>query len=691
MNDVDRWFARTARTRRAPVSLYACLLTGRLATYFRYRLRFPFLVATVRFAVHVAEFFVVLSSLGGVAAFIVMVMRAGSLLVSGAWWGLLEIMRDRLRVFARLGRPQASEFEIGRWLTLAAVVGVAVAAVGGGALLAMRPAGADAVTHLYAFLIVVEVSIGFVVRVLHSGIYATRRIYKPVWSMFVPTAVQLVILAAGFFYYPAAAILLAIVVSNALSIGITVHYTREAYRLTGLRPRWTSGGGLRANLPALPPRLAVATTLSGLSFRLDAVLVLALIGFYGTDTRTFDLTAGVSSWQQIDSFQFFYLILPLFRATYESAGIFYFDFVRLRAEPVLRDLQVVFFRRLMWAAPVVALFFWALAVVLGTVVLHDVPIGFLAALVPLFVLRSYIGVYQIRLFAEGRFGTHLATLALLVALLWMVWLNPDPAGDLVQISAAMVVQFLVLMNLQHLQDRRDPPLPPLLSLREWLTTLAAEPGAVVVGRLRILASSTPAQRAAAVRTVGRLLAGRGHFGFLTTSTVLLYRRCTTEPAAGPAFADVQIATGFVAGRGAVLGDPLPGPAALTRLVDSGWVEPPEPGIGEADLSARFRALFGECRHRSGVVFDAETLGGAARMRTLDPALLATVLPAAAAGREDGADVVVVQSRLCTAEFHRGAVRRLFVLPADPAPEGLRGWRRAVRAWNTAPAREAVDA
>ena len=79
MNDVDRWFERTARANTTPVTLYPSLLTGRISRYLRYRLRYPLLIATVRFAVHVAEFFILLSSLGGVAAYTVMMLRAGSL------------------------------------------------------------------------------------------------------------------------------------------------------------------------------------------------------------------------------------------------------------------------------------------------------------------------------------------------------------------------------------------------------------------------------------------------------------------------------------------------------------------------------------------------------------------------------------------------------------------------------------
>ena len=66
-------------------------------------MRYALLLDTTRFAVHVIEFLILLSSLGGVAAFTVMVLRIGSMIVGGAWWGLLEVMRERLRVFPRPG------------------------------------------------------------------------------------------------------------------------------------------------------------------------------------------------------------------------------------------------------------------------------------------------------------------------------------------------------------------------------------------------------------------------------------------------------------------------------------------------------------------------------------------------------------------------------------------------------------
>lgn len=686
VNDVDRWFVQVGRRQSTPVSLYSCFLTGRLAGYFRYRLRFPLLIAAVRFAVHVAEFFVVLSSLGGVAAFLVMVLRAGSLVVSGGWWGLLEIMRDRLRTFARLGQREAGEDEIGRWLVLAGIVGAVVAIGGGIAIAVFRPAGDDVVSHWYAFLIVVEVAIGFVVRVLHSGIYATRRVYKPVWSMFAPTVVQLAIIGLGYSLYPAAAIVVAIIASNALSIGITVHFSLEAYRLTGLRPRWNaSGRGTRQHLPHIPFWLGLKTVMSGLSLRLDALLVLALIGFYGTGTRTFDLTAGSPSWQHIDAFQFFYLILPLFRGSYESAGIFYFDFVRLRTEPALRELKWVFFRRLLRVAPVIGLFFWTMAAALGILVLRDVPVGFLLALLPMFVLRSFIGIYQIRLFAEGRFRTHLGTLALLIVLLWLVWLNPNPAGDLVQITAAMIVQLIALMNIQHLRDRRHPPVPTLVSLPEWLRILGGDPGPVLVAVVRIPPSLNERQRSAAVRLVIQRVAGRGHLSFRSPSTLVYFERRPGGTPGGYGYADMQAATGFAVGRGRVVADRIDGRGALDRLVGGKWIAPPEGGDRLA-ISAQFRALFPD-----GITFRVATQTGASDMRTLDPAFLAQAISMAVASQEAGTDLVVVGGRLLTPVFHRGTLRRLLVLPANAAPADVREWPRLVRLWSADPAAVVTDA
>ncbi len=306
MNDIDRWFERAARREDRTVSLYASLLTGKIVGYFVYRMRYALLLDATRYVIHVAEFLIILTSLGGLAAFTVMMLRVSSLIVSGAWWGLLEVMRERLRALAQSGDSDGIEREIGRWLALSAVAAAVVTIGGGVALVLLFPPGQDALGSLYAFLILIELALRMPVRVLHSGMFATRRIYRPLWSLFAPTAVSLVVIGIGVFVYPAGAIVIAIIASNAISIWITVHYTVRAYRLTGLWPKY-GGRSIRDLLPSIPPRLGVEATLSGLGLRLDAIAVLLIAGIYSTNTRAFDLTAGYSAWRDVDVFQFFYL------------------------------------------------------------------------------------------------------------------------------------------------------------------------------------------------------------------------------------------------------------------------------------------------------------------------------------------------------------------------------------------------
>lgn len=680
-NDVERWFQQTARQEDRTVSLYACLLTGRLLEYFRYRLRFALLLDTAQFAIHVAEFLIIFTTLGGLAAFTVMILRAGSLLVSGAWWGLVEVMRERLRVFAQAGRRDAIEDEIGRWLVLSVVLAALLAIATTVALALWFPPDHDPVGRFYAFLIVIELALRLPVRVLHSGIFATRRIYRPTWTLFAPEALQLLILGVGAFFYPAAAIVIAIIVTNAVAIWITVHYTWAAYRLSDLRPRLRAvGSRLRLPLPSIPPRLGAETALAGLGLRLDAVAVLAIAGIYGTNTRSFDLTAGYSAWRDIDAFQFFYLVLPLFRGGYEATGLFYFDFVRLRRVPAFRQFRVSFFHRILWLTPVIALYFWLLAVALGVFVLPDVPFSFLLALLPLFVVRSAIGSYQVRLFAEGQFGMLIATIVFTVGLFALVWIDVNPASDLVQITAAMIVLLIVHINLAHLQDRTTA-MPTLLSMGDWIRTLAAEAEPVRFGNVVVPEWIPSRQRRTAVNVMLETLDGKGHFAFGSPTNLVFYQRASTN-ATGPApHLEIQAATGATVNRGRYSTEPVAnGRDAFHSIMAERWMRP-NGGSGVLESGARtpepeFRALFPD-----GIVLDLQTRKGKQDMRRLNKSVLATMLPAAMRSLEDGATVVRAAERRFTPIFAGGRLRLLCVLPPEPESAQIARWLRTVRAWN----------
>ncbi|MFC7675715.1 hypothetical protein ACFQWH_21710 [Mycolicibacterium sp. GCM10028919] len=679
VNDIDRWFDRTRRRENRTVSLYACLLTGRMFAYFRYRLRYLLVVDGTNFAVHVAEFLVILTTLGGLAAYTVMILRVGSLLVSGAWWGLLEIMRERVRGLSESGDRDGIEREIGAWLVLSVFAAVGVTVAGAGTLTALLPQDGDAIGHVYALLIVVELAFRMPVRVLHSGMFATRRVYRPLWTLFAPTVVQLLVIGAGVMFYPTAAVVVAIIVSNALSIWITVTFAVRLYRLAGLWPDVRAPGRRRLRLPSIPIRLGVETTLAGVGLRLDAVVVLAIAGIYGTSTRAFDLTAGLQTWREIDAFQFFYLALPLFRGAYEATSVFYFDFVRLRRLPALREYRVWFFHQLLWVTPVVTLYFWGLAAALGTWVLPGIPFSFLLALLPLFVVRSFIGTYQIRLFAEGRFNSLTATTVLTALLFGLVWMDANPASDLLELTAAMLVLLIVHMNLQHFHDR-VPSRPTQLPLGDWIRALAAEPGPVRAGTVNVPEWIPARQRSAAVRLMRGELRDTGCMAFHSPTSLVFYERASDGERAGQLHLAMQAVTGGAVNRGRHWSDPAAdGPAALDRILESKWLRPvdtvPAPPVNPALLQPEFLAIFPD-----GFVADLDTRAGARAMRDLDPDLLVALLPKAIRSLDDDALVIMVAGRWLSPIFDRNKVRMVFVLPPDPAPEHFQLWLRTLKTW-----------
>jgi len=662
LNDVDRWFEKAARKEDRSVSLYASLLTGRIFEYFRYRMRYALLLDGTRYVIHVAEFLIILTSLGGIAAFTVMILRVGSLVVSGAWWGLLEVMRERLRALAAAGQRDAIDREIGSWLALSFIVAAVVTVGGGVALLLLLPSNKDGIGSLYAFLVVIELALRIPVRVLHSGMFATRRVYRPLWSMFAPTVVSILVIAVGVFIYPTGAIVLAIVVSNAISIWISLRYTMRAYKLTGLWPQF-GGRSLLRMLPSIPPRFGIEATLSGLGLRMDAVAVLLIAGMYSLNNRAFDLTAGYSEWRGVDPFQFFYLVLPLLRGSYEATTVFYFDFVRLRRLPAFRQFQLWFFYRLLWTTPVITLFFWSLAIPLGLWVLPDIPFSFVLALLPLFVVRSLIGVYQIRLFAEGRFRALNVTLVFSAGLFALVWFDINPASDLVQLTAAMIVLLIVHINVQHWQDR-STAMPTMLSLRDWIGELTSETSQVRVGKISIPDWIDARQKSNAVTLMRQTFDGNGHLAYRSSSNLVFYERVTADNAQRQPHLALQAATGGAANRAALISADEWTESVATDVAD-----------GLVELESEFQDIF-----EGGVAVDLVSRESRRALSGLESSLLVGILPMAMKSLEEGAVVTSVSGRSMSAIFHEGKLRLVFILPPEFETADLRRWRRAVNEW-----------
>src|SRR5206468_2313741 len=136
-------------------------------------------------------------------------------------------MRAQVRDLHRSGRPHRIPAAIAGWLTFAAVP---AALAGAGAIAwtaGLAIAGSLGPAEAFAATLLLRVAVDLPTRCYHSGIYAMRRVYRPLSATIGP---ELLGLATMLALYPVAGVW-ALVVSSLLvtatSTVLTVHYTHR--------------------------------------------------------------------------------------------------------------------------------------------------------------------------------------------------------------------------------------------------------------------------------------------------------------------------------------------------------------------------------------------------------------------------------------------------------------------------------
>jgi hypothetical protein len=269
-------------------------------------------------------------------------------------------------------------------------------------------------------------------------------------------------------------------------------------------------------------------------------------------------------------------------------------------------------------------------------------------------------------------------------LLALVWIDVNPASDLVQITAAMITILIVHINLQHFRDRTTP-LPTLLSLGDWIRTLAQEPGPTRVGKIAIPEWTDSRQKSNAVKLIRETFDGAGHLAFRSSTTLVFYERVTnddTDERDRQPHLTLQTITGGAANRAEIVPAPLAnGREALDRIIAEEWTPPIDEAAALPDspevLKSAFFAIFPD-----GIVLDMDTREGTRDVRQLEQGVLAGILPTAMKSLDQGAVVTAVSGRWISPIFHQGKLRLIFVLPPEFASVLFRRWRRTVNTWHS---------
>ncbi|HWA76675.1 MAG TPA: hypothetical protein VG937_30290 [Polyangiaceae bacterium] len=470
MERIEALLRRAARNAARRVSLDEALLSDRALAYVWYRNRFLLLRIPLGVVLHVAEVLAFsdafeLGIIGPMLAIRSLPAVAGAL-----WWGALEELRASVRACAARGDWGRAERFVRSYLGLAvdvAIAGVALAI----AFIQWGPSefeGFD-IFDAYALACALRFGLEALTRTYHAGIFAVRRVYRPLWSLVLPDVAELLLALSLWSVLGPWGFSLSLLFGGVLGAGLQTHYVAKAYREHGaFRPRLRRLGQARKDLERNDLWVLGRHALANLATHVDALLILFLSG----------TAAGGSG---VAFVVLLHSLRPLLSAVSSYARVFYFDFKRLSLGTLAffeqRFARVV--NRFAWR---LAALVSALSIALDLFVFRGelrVELGLLAAYT---FARSLLSVQQLRAFTLERYGP-LAKGAL-GALLVLFCVRALLPHEIPLVAAQIALLFVLAFWLERLNSRaRAPRAVPgegVGALR-FLALLAREPGAVRLG------------------------------------------------------------------------------------------------------------------------------------------------------------------------------------------------------------------
>jgi hypothetical protein len=403
------WLADRAREAERIVQPEEALLGGRFGRYAARRLLAFGLARGWVVLLHIVEL-TWLTEVFTAKAFVASIALLNVMLVvDAAYWGALEAMRRRVRA---LGPSSEAAALTSRWLTVALWAGGAIVFVpiGRAAFVTTDGERTPTMLHVYALTCALRLGIDVALRTYYSGVFAHRRVHRPVWSIFVGPTVLVGITIFSWEKLGGWSFPVALTVSTLASRGLLLVFTRRAYRIhripapaVRLIPRFAKPD------PALV-RDAILGSLANLTTRLGGVVLLAAIvpslADYSDDS--------------LAPFAFaLHLAAPAISLVSQWGLLFYHDYKRLEDEAAMALVRVLD-RRLVACGALLGVVAWAVTCL---VVSFYLPLGevtnVLVALLPAMIGQAIWTAVQTRSFAHGEFRAQTTSAIVLLVALWV--------------------------------------------------------------------------------------------------------------------------------------------------------------------------------------------------------------------------------------------------------------------------------
>ena len=153
--------------------------------YAFYRLRYFSIIVMIRSLLQVLEFAALYYFVGVSTMMSVVLLRGMAYMISAGYWGALEILRTKVRVFFRCREKVYLPGLVRHWVWLAALIGLGLMI---GYLVYRNNVVAEVAPFysVYALCIVIQLVLQLMLQTFHSAVYALRRVVRPSFSIYLP-------------------------------------------------------------------------------------------------------------------------------------------------------------------------------------------------------------------------------------------------------------------------------------------------------------------------------------------------------------------------------------------------------------------------------------------------------------------------------------------------------------------------
>ena len=482
MRELNAWFRQNKFQKRWYVNLSDALFSNRQIPYVLYRLRYFVLIQFMEAVIFFVEYLFVAHFMNKKLLFSYLAFRIATLFFAGAWWGLLEILRTKIRhIYSTEASPRVMKYiqaQITAWFYFSGLISVFILFLAGAYFMFFRHLyGASKIFDWYVIFAAYQLICYLLVRSLYSGVYAIVRIWRPLWVSLLPSLGGLILIALlwgwlGVYSFP-----IAMLISSSLMSLFLMRYVFLAYKKKGVVPlKYLSFSEWKKIIFSSCSSESLLCFLCGGVIQLQFLLLLLIISVIWPAHSSLSLAA------------LFYILFPQFDAAFNWSRLTYFDGKRL-----LKKTHGLFLKRVsftfLWIGLMISFSFWLLAsfFVVGLSSIHSFFV--MLDMFPLFMLTAWLVFLQMQLFVKKRyFNILLSGFVIGLAAWWnmahFVPMSFDVSATLFVLVAVMLC-FLPLKKTSNIAVLKVP-----LGFFEWARCVqqSKSPGIIISLQLVVTTS-----------------------------------------------------------------------------------------------------------------------------------------------------------------------------------------------------------